>query len=130
MFVFFSAEVHAQRRVLSDQLPANRWSLDVKYGVGFPFESQKGKSTLSGSIGVRYMMSKTFGIRGNYHHHYFSKSDKYSTLRTHTIGMDGVYSFSSFRPEGRIFRPRKLNILGFIGGGYTFGTHNNSKSTD
>src|SRR5690554_208092 len=83
MFVFFSAEVHAQRRVLSDQLPANRWSLDVKYGLGIPFAGGKinnGENTPEGenpnssqkyhyystssySIGIRYMISRDIGLR-------------------------------------------------------------------
>ncbi|HLW49809.1 MAG TPA: hypothetical protein VKZ78_02445, partial [Sphingobacteriaceae bacterium] len=81
-------------------------------------------SKSSYSIGVRYMISKTFGIRANYHHHYFYNSEEYPTLRTHTIGIDGVYSFSSFRPEGRVSKPRKWNILAYAGGGYTIGKYN------
>jgi len=151
MFVFFSAEVHAQRRVLSDQLPANRWSLDVKYGLGIPFAGGKinnGENTPEGenpnssqkyhyystssySIGTRYMISRDIGLRTNYSHHYFSSTNEaVPSIGTHTLGLEGIYSFSKLLPEGRISRPRKWNILGFIGGGYTFGTHNNSESTD
>lgn len=150
MLVFSSAKVFAQRRVLSDQLPANRWSLDVKYGGGLPFAGGKinnNENTSEGespgnpqkyhyfskssySIGARYMISRDIGLRPNYSHHYFSSDEDVSPIRTHTLGLEGIYSFSKHLPEGRISEPRKWNILGFIGGGYTFGTHNNSKNTD
>ena len=148
--VFSSTEVCAQRRALSDQLPANRWSLVVKYGVGLPFKGgeienneniQEGVtssipekyhyfSKSSYSIGARYMISRDIGLRTNYSHHYFSSDEDVSPIRTHTLGLEGIYSFSKLLPEGRISRPRKWNVLGFIGGGYTFGIRSKNTAPD
>lgn len=135
MLLTLSFGVNGQSRSLTDRMPSNRWSLEAKYGGGFPFvngEDEAGnnyynKSTTSYSIGLRYMLTHTFGMRTNYHHHYFSSYSENPTLSTHTFGLHAVYSFSGFLPEGRISNPRKINILAYGGGGYTIGNGDNSR---
>lgn len=137
-FLAFS-EVYAQNRGLSDRFPANRWSFEVKYGGGFPLSHARDKDSVkyynrslsSYAVGARYMISHTIGIRSSYHHHYFASSDQQNpTLRTHTFLLEGVYSFSTLFPEGRISKPRKWNVLAHAGAGYTLGFFGDKSSKD
>lgn len=136
MLILLSPVAYGQSRSLSDRFPANRWSVEAQVGAGTPFSNGKYVSDLgdtstiynlsfpSLSVGLRYMFSRTVGVRSSYVHHHFARSSE--KLRIHTYAIEGVYSFSGLFPEGRISRPREWNVLAHAGGAYSFGVYYNS----
>lgn len=129
ILITLSFGVNGQSRSLTDRMPSNRWSLEAKYGGGFPLSKWEDESNETSyriisensfSLGVRYMLTHTLGIRVNYHYHDFDKTGKESRLQSQTIGAELVYSFSDFSREGRISNPRKINFLAHAGTGLTY----------
>lgn len=112
---------YGQSRTLHDQMPAMRWSVDLRVGAGLPITPPKPEgeayawSQPGAQIGFRYMITRTIGIRLSYGYQRFRNKDSKDGLDMHLIGADLVYSLSSMFPEQRV-GDRRWNALVHAGG--------------
>jgi hypothetical protein len=141
LFLLIAAAIpsFAQTRSLTDEIPHNRWSLELKVGAGLPIENLFTKKDSPSSYtysfpgfngGIRYMFTSTLGISASYTYNKFKNKAENFELTTNQITGELVYSFSNLFAERSYADPRQWNVLAHAGGAYTLGKIYEQNSPD
>lgn len=118
-----SEVAYGQSRTLNDRMPAMRWSVDLRVGAGLPITPTKPNNEAyawaqpAAQIGLRYMITRTIGIRPSYGYQRYRHDSTDDGLDMHLIGADLIYSLSDVFPEQRV-GDRRWNVLVHAGGYY------------
>lgn len=118
-----SEVAYGQSRTLNDRMPAMRWSVDLRVGAGLPITPTKPNNEAyawaqpAAQIGLRYMITRTIGIRPSYGYQRYRHDSTDEGLDMHLIGADLIYSLSDVFPEQRV-GDRRWNVLVHAGGYY------------
>src|SRR5690554_3306478 len=131
LFFTLTQAAQAQSRHLKDRVPADRWSVEAQIGAGLPIFSQDltaVHSLPSVQIGLRYMLTQTWGAKIHYGYHDFSQRPTWNRPRgayhftLSQYGASLVYSLSDYFAEERLLG-RRINALVHGGMSYSQGRY-------